>query len=58
MNHRDAEEAAIKISLKHPDEVFFVNWIEDNEYAVETSAEFPWQECYIAGELVYIDDEI
>lgn len=57
MNYKDAEKLAQRLSLENPDDYFYINWIEDNEYCVEKVPEFSYQTFYHSGVFLYGDIE-
>ena len=57
MNYKEAEKLAQRLSLENPDECFYVNWIEDYEYCVDTLPEINYQEFYNTGELHYDNND-
>ena len=57
MNYKEAEKLAQRLFLENPDECFYVNWIEDYEYCVDTLPEINYQEFYNNGELHYDNND-
>ena len=48
-----AIEYAKELSIKNPGLGYFVNWVEDNEWSVDIEGEFPEQEFYLNGRVIY-----
>ena len=57
MNYKEAEKLAQRFSIENPDERFYINWVEDREYCVDTVPEINYQEFYNNGELHYDDND-
>ena len=53
MNYKDAEKLAQKLSLENPDDYFYVNYIEDDEYFVDKVPEYEGQSYYLSGVYYY-----
>lgn len=51
--YRSAESEALRLSICNPGTTYFVNWVEDNVWVVETTQELPEQPCWINGQMHY-----
>lgn len=47
--YRNAEAAAVEQSRRDPSQTYYVNWIEDNEWCVDTMPELDGQPAWKAG---------
>lgn len=53
MNYKEAEKLAQRLSLDNPGECFYVNWLENYEYCVDTVQEVDDQPYYLNGKMYY-----
>ena len=56
MTYSQACELALQYSIINPHWAYFVNWIEDAEYIVETEPEHNGQYFYFQGEICIVDE--
>lgn len=53
MTITEAEIEAMATSLERTKERWYVNWIDGNEYTISTAEDYPDQQYYYNGRIIY-----
>ena len=53
MNYTDAMKQAQNLSFLTPDRKYYINWMEDWEYCIDSEPEFDGQGYYLGGVYYY-----